>query len=41
MSQGINIYKKDGKKFMIFELDQMATEMAGYHKNLEEMGNSL
>lgn len=23
---------------MIFELDQMATEMAGYHKNLEEMG---
>jgi hypothetical protein len=26
---------------MIFELDQMATEMAGYHKNLEEMGNSL
>ena len=29
------------KKFMIFELDQMATEMAGYHKNLEEMGNSL
>ena len=33
--------KKDVKKFMIFELDQMATEMAGYHKNLEEMGNSL
>lgn len=36
----LNKYKKE-VNLMVFELDQIKTELSGYHKNLEEMGDSL